>query len=289
MALHCCLGGTPAGFHVTFLKDRHFRFSVASKQVGLLVQALKRITSEHFDIYFHMWRDGGANWELEWQRWEKEEEDSWTTRISRKAKRKMATKKVSFHRKLVQDSPMHKSRPRELSSVIKIGDIFCPFTSSPRTAFGRHSVSWERNWNSEPSSSHSHEAKTLDVSVHGVFQNLKRDLCINNHSAQVAISQPPKQLIDGHPPQCERFNFSPNPATRFCFKCLSPEHLVKECRGEIRCVYCFNYGHRARFCAKRRSDLKYKWAVKPVKAPSSSDSSEEDRGGGESYSMVSQP
>jgi hypothetical protein len=35
-----------------------------------------------------MWRDGGANWELEWQRWEKEEEeeDSWTTKISRKAK-----------------------------------------------------------------------------------------------------------------------------------------------------------------------------------------------------------
>jgi hypothetical protein len=37
LALHCCLGGTPAGFHVTFESDRHFRFSVANKHVGLLI------------------------------------------------------------------------------------------------------------------------------------------------------------------------------------------------------------------------------------------------------------
>jgi len=58
MAIHCCLGGSPAGFHVTYLQDQHFHFSVASKHVGLLVRALKRITTDHFDIYFHMWRDG---------------------------------------------------------------------------------------------------------------------------------------------------------------------------------------------------------------------------------------
>ena len=34
MALHCYLGGTPAGFHVSFQKERHFRFSVASKERG---------------------------------------------------------------------------------------------------------------------------------------------------------------------------------------------------------------------------------------------------------------
>ena len=76
MALHCCLGGSPAGFHVSYLQDRHFRFSVASKHVGLLVRALKRITTDHFDIYFHMWRDGGENWKLEHKKWEKEEKES---------------------------------------------------------------------------------------------------------------------------------------------------------------------------------------------------------------------
>ena len=54
MVLHCCLGGTPAGFHVTYLQDRHFRFSVASKDVGFLVRVLKRITTDHFDVYFSL-------------------------------------------------------------------------------------------------------------------------------------------------------------------------------------------------------------------------------------------
>ena len=65
MTIHCCLGGSPTGFHVTYLQDQHFRFFVASKHVGLLVRALKRITTDHFDIYFHMWHDGGDNWELQ--------------------------------------------------------------------------------------------------------------------------------------------------------------------------------------------------------------------------------
>jgi hypothetical protein len=54
LALHAALGGTPAGFHVTYLKDHHFRFSVASKQVGFAIRDIKRITSQHFDVYFHL-------------------------------------------------------------------------------------------------------------------------------------------------------------------------------------------------------------------------------------------
>jgi hypothetical protein len=65
------LGGSPAGFHVSYLQDRHFRFSVASKHVGLLVCALKRIITNHFDVCFHLLRDGGENWELERKKWEK--------------------------------------------------------------------------------------------------------------------------------------------------------------------------------------------------------------------------
>jgi hypothetical protein len=55
LALHSVLGGSPAGFHVTLLKDRHFCFSVASKHVGFEVCNLRRIVTEHFDVYFHLW------------------------------------------------------------------------------------------------------------------------------------------------------------------------------------------------------------------------------------------
>jgi hypothetical protein len=41
LALHAALGGTPAGFHVTYLKDRHY------------------------------------NWIKEWRRWQEEEDASW--------------------------------------------------------------------------------------------------------------------------------------------------------------------------------------------------------------------
>jgi hypothetical protein len=40
LALHAALGGTPAGFHVTYLKDRHYRFLVASNHVGFAVRDL---------------------------------------------------------------------------------------------------------------------------------------------------------------------------------------------------------------------------------------------------------
>ena len=94
--------------------------------MGLFVRALRRITTDHFDVYFHLWRDGGADGLCEWRRWKKDEEDSWTTKISRKNKCKLSSKKVSFSKKLVLDSLVSKSRPKELSSVIKVGDLFCP-------------------------------------------------------------------------------------------------------------------------------------------------------------------
>jgi hypothetical protein len=75
-------------------------------------------------------------------------------------------------------------------------------------------------------------------------------------------------LMLGLLPRVNASVFFPNHATRLCFRCLSPTHLVKDCWGETRCIYCFNYGHRARYCAKRRLDLKRKWDIKPSKHPS---------------------
>jgi hypothetical protein len=60
LALHSILGGAPAGFHVTCFRDHHFRFSVASRHAGFMVRDLNRVTTSHFDVYFHLWRDGGG-------------------------------------------------------------------------------------------------------------------------------------------------------------------------------------------------------------------------------------
>jgi hypothetical protein len=64
MALHYILGGSPSGFHVGCFKPCNICFSVASREVGLLIAAKKRVISDQFDVYFHLWRDGGGQLEV---------------------------------------------------------------------------------------------------------------------------------------------------------------------------------------------------------------------------------
>nr|TKW22793.1 hypothetical protein SEVIR_4G251400v2 [Setaria viridis] len=46
-------------------------------QVGFMVCDLKRIITDSFDVYFHLWRDGGDSWVREERRWLREEALSW--------------------------------------------------------------------------------------------------------------------------------------------------------------------------------------------------------------------
>jgi hypothetical protein len=87
-ALASCLGGAPAGFHVEYQSDRHFRFSVpvANRAVGFHVHSLRRFIGDHFDAYFHLWRDGTANWEKEKRLWDLEQEREWSEVMSRSKK-----------------------------------------------------------------------------------------------------------------------------------------------------------------------------------------------------------
>jgi hypothetical protein len=94
-ALASCLGGAPAGFHVQFQSERHFLFSVANKSVGFHVYALRRFIGEHFDVYFHLWRDGTQNWEREKRLWELEQAQECTEVMSRKTKRKSKSSKMT--------------------------------------------------------------------------------------------------------------------------------------------------------------------------------------------------
>ena len=277
MALHCCLGGSPAGFHVVFESDRHFRFSVSNKQVGFLIRSLKRITIEQFDVYFHLWHDGGANWVKEKIKWQKEE-NRWTIQTNRKNKRNSARKKVSFHHKLVQDSPITKSQPRELNSVIKIGSFYCPFDPIDSSLvrdftedslpldreFGTDSSQFNKDFHKGPRSS---LGSNKDVPVYSVFQKLKSDLRIDENGGRSNCPMQYKEAINGNAPQGVRFIF-PSNASRCCFRCLSPGHFVRDCFCDIRCIYCFNYGHKAQVCVKRRVAAKLKWVSRSSKLPS---------------------
>ena len=112
---------------------------------------------------------------------------------SPKQGKSMSSKRVSFHKKLTQDSPIHKSPPRELSSVIKIGAIFCPVMKDSYNVFGKASVSSDAPV--KHACSCSPTATLTDVPIH---LNL-------DHAAKTQLSV---RFNNGLPPQGERLVFS---------------------------------------------------------------------------------
>lgn len=65
IVLQSCLGGQARFFHVLEVSHNHFRFSVASKVVGIMVYDLRRVIGKVFDVYFHLWSNGAPHWERE--------------------------------------------------------------------------------------------------------------------------------------------------------------------------------------------------------------------------------
>jgi hypothetical protein len=111
IALHSVLGGSPSEYHIGFIKPCNFYFSVASRAVGLLKVSEKHITTEFFDVYINLWRDGGANCKLEFRKWEEEEEAC--TLVTRK-KKDAASKQVHFA------SPLGNVRLTQICSFSKL-------------------------------------------------------------------------------------------------------------------------------------------------------------------------
>jgi hypothetical protein len=78
-----------------------FMFPIYKIDIFVLVRALKRITIDHFDMYFHIWRDGGENWELQQKKWEKEEK-GWSTVIAVKTNARCLPKEFLSIKSLVK-------------------------------------------------------------------------------------------------------------------------------------------------------------------------------------------
>jgi hypothetical protein len=230
MTLHSCLGGMPAHFHVQFLKDCHYRISVASKRVGFAVTYLKRIVTPHFDVYFHLWRDGGANWQREWSKWVQEEEASWMPVNYRR--RSSSIKHVSFAKKLIYDSPPKKSSPLELSEQFKFGSL--DFALSNDLGLG---------WLSSNSNLNTQDP----IPVKRVFGRFKKDF-------QAAKAAPKASSSD-------RDIISPMTP---CKRCLRVGHLWKDSSTDVRCRWCYAYGHIQKFCFKKCYTAKSLWWKKTM-------------------------
>ena len=65
--------------------------------------------------------------------------------------------------------------------------------------------------------------------------------------------------------QGDRLIPPPDTCSRRYFRCLSPRHLVRNCLSKIGCLFCHNYGHKAKLCAKRREAFNLKWVQRTSK------------------------
>ena len=78
ITLQSCFGGYPQGFRAHHLKDRSFKFSVASKAVGFEIYNHGHMVEKDFKLVFNLWGFRGPNWLREEQLFYREEESSWT-------------------------------------------------------------------------------------------------------------------------------------------------------------------------------------------------------------------
>ncbi|CAO2141198.1 unnamed protein product [Urochloa humidicola] len=123
-----------------------FRFSVFSKNVGLMIYKLKSFACRSFAIFFSLWGNGGPNWQKEYRLWLLEQEAEWT-HVTRNKKKSFAdvvrSSQPSGHRlpvfqRLKFPSDYHKnffpSRTSVFSRIHIPDDYFDPPPSSPSPA-----------------------------------------------------------------------------------------------------------------------------------------------------------
>jgi hypothetical protein len=95
VVLQACFGGLASLFRVKFLRDKTFKFSVASKSVGFSIYNQSKFADSDYEFFINLWGDGGPNWLFEEKRFYKEQIDSWRT-VQSKVPRKSVFHRLKF-------------------------------------------------------------------------------------------------------------------------------------------------------------------------------------------------
>lgn len=201
-----------------------------------------------------------------------QEKQSWTTvSTQRRLPRKVAHgRRVRFCDRIVQESPIKKSVPREEmhtpyaahAQFIKFGSFECNL-QMPTMPSAQNSNHEKNSDNSHDIAHHRPELEPeveedsqFQIPCDRVFETIKRALNIND-KASYRPSQPKATSravndVLGNRARILRWGV--------CFKFLGQGHHVRECKGKFRCLHCFNFGHRAQNCVGKKASLK--WAIK---------------------------
>ncbi|CAN6230176.1 unnamed protein product [Urochloa humidicola] len=248
LILQSVLGGNAPNFRVVHQTAWVFRFSVAGKNVGIMVHRLGKFICKSFALHFTLWRNGGPDWFREKAIWDKEQEAEW--KPARRSARKTPLPTI------------HHPRPAKPFARSYADAAAQPVKPSParRSVFQR--VSYPASYFASNFRDEIHEAHLKNHHV-----GVSSKTC----SSPIPGSSPAVSIFERPAPStASKPGFSSprvNPGDRVCFCCLSPLHLRASCTSLVRCKTCFGYGHVAKACWRKESRF-YRPKSRPGPSPS---------------------
>ncbi|KAM0885808.1 hypothetical protein ACQ4PT_030071 [Festuca glaucescens] len=281
ISLESCIGGNCDDLSMKHLNERVYRFSVSSKSVGFMINALRSFSCSSFKCYFHLWGNGGPAWFREFSLWQSECDKEWILVSPNKGRtdkamaalhirpqksamvgrnmKVQAKKRLTFAAEVaypacvgysvqsqkVSNDPQSPSLSAGLDSTkVIIADNILKVGQEIQIPFGTASRSTEQS---------------------GQIQTQADELAPNRASISSMTQVDPrtefhKHGLDGLEDVIDDI------AYRFweCGRCLSMGHTSVGCTRDIRCRTCFNYGHKEQSCLIWLTKKSKKWVPKTV-------------------------
>lgn len=244
IALRACIGGSPGDLFDCPQKDRSYSFLVCSKAVGIWIYNLCSFICKDFHARFHLWRDGGPNWQKEWMLWCAEQNSEWTL-VSRKSKKFDSVhnhSRKSYIKTVIAAKPINhpKFSSSKLLNLSKVSAT--KLINPPKVSAVNKSSNFKRPTAGSSKGPISNAESLNVVPVKSVFDRLR--------FPEIAAGKAPARDQGGSDPPFKAANQDMAIVKRpmippFCDRCLMHGHREFECVNRVRCASCHKLDHRA--------------------------------------------
>jgi hypothetical protein len=237
-------------------------FVVANKQVGFYILNTRYFACDKFKCFFHLWNNGGPDWQREWRHWQDNNEKEWTLVSPSKRRAHLGFKALS--------KPRSNSAIKHTVSLAKSLKFAPTIQYEARKGYGpKDQVSKENlmvHWTKT--------SPSINFATVRPLENLEKDQQgdhvnkpiskFHSEASSIIQAQPDAGVVRPRLEPTGLEKVVDDIAFRFwkCHKCLSMTHTIVNCTNKIRCWDCFNYGHIAKDYLKKKSTSQQQWVPK---------------------------
>lgn len=227
LILQSILGGVASDFAVVEVKDWIFKFSVFSREVGILIYNLKVVSDASFKVAFHLWNEKGLALSESFISSSLGTNFHWIEFKHKKVKQSYADAVRQSSPPLTGANrvPLQQSQTFALKSS---SSVFSRLNSHDLLHnLSNHDHVFRKN------SDRRNSSPTLIAGQCNSSLNLDLNLNISGLAHDNSRKSGPA------------WNTKP---TMACSRCLSYKHSRPNCKNRVRCAHCFRLGHIALHC-----------------------------------------